>query len=85
MAQAYDVVVFYADRDGANQMAPALAGRLSVAVAVLGTGGGTSASSAAADLSALGCPLVTYERYDDEGFGRATAVRPMQDLGERAP
>ncbi len=75
LAQAYDVVVFHADRDGASQMAPALAGRLSVAVAVLETGGGTSARAALADLNALGCPLVTYERHDgDEGFGRATAV-----------
>jgi Mrp family chromosome partitioning ATPase len=74
LAQAYDVVVFHADRDGADQMAPALAGRLSVAVAVLGARGGTSANSAAADLNALGCPLVTYARHDDEGFGRVTAV-----------
>jgi Mrp family chromosome partitioning ATPase len=75
LAQAYDVVVFHADRDSANQMAPALAGRLSVGVAVLGTGGETSARAALANLNALGCPLVTYERHDgDEGFGRATAV-----------
>jgi hypothetical protein len=74
LAQAYDVVVFHADRDGADQMAPALAGRLSVAVAVLGTRGGTSANSAMADLNALGCPLVTYARHDDEGFGRVPAV-----------
>ncbi len=75
LAQAYDVVVFHGDRDGATEMAAALAGRLSIAVAVLGTGGGTSARSASADLNALGCPLVTYERHDeDEGFGRVTAV-----------
>jgi hypothetical protein len=42
---------------------------------VLGTGGGPSAKAAVADLGALGCPVVPYERHDgDEGFGRAAAV-----------
>lgn len=75
LAQAYDVVVLHGDRDGATQMAPALAGRLSVAVAVLGTGGGAGARAALADLSALGCRVVPYERHDgDESLGRAAAV-----------
>jgi len=75
LAQAYDVVVLHGDRDGATQMAPALAGRLSVALAVLGTGGGAGARAALADLSALGCRVVPYERHDgDESFGRAAAV-----------
>jgi Mrp family chromosome partitioning ATPase len=75
LAQAYDVVVLHGDRDGVAQMSPALSGRLSVAVAVLGTGGGPSAKAAVADLGALGCPVVPYERHDgDEGFGRAAAV-----------
>ena len=75
LAQAYDVVVFHADRDGASEMAAALAARLSIAVVVIGAGGGTSARAASAHLNALGCPLVTYERHDeDEGFSRAAAV-----------
>jgi Mrp family chromosome partitioning ATPase len=75
LAQAYDVVVLHADRDGAAQMLPALAGRLSVTVAVLGTGGGASIKAALADLNALGCPVVPYERHKgDEGFGRAASV-----------
>jgi len=73
LAQAYDVVVLHGDRDGAAQMLPALAGRLSVAVAVLGTKGG--AKAALADLNALGCPVVPYERHEgNEGFGRAAAI-----------
>ena len=75
LAQAYDVVVLHGDRDGAAQMLPALAGRLSVTVAVLGTGGGASTKAALADLNALGCPVVRYERHEGyEGFGRAAAV-----------
>jgi len=75
LAQAYEVVVLHGDRDGAAQMLPALAGRLSVTVAVLGTGGGASTKAALADLNALGCPVVPYERHEgDEGFGRAAVV-----------
>jgi Mrp family chromosome partitioning ATPase len=75
LAQAYDVVVLHGDRDGAAQMLPALAGRLSVTVAVLGTGGGASTKAALADLNALGCPVVPYQRHEgDEGFGRAAPV-----------
>jgi Mrp family chromosome partitioning ATPase len=75
LAQAYDVIVIHGDRDGAAQMLSALAGRLSVAVAVLGTGGGVSTKAALADLGAVGCPVVPYERHDgDEGFGRFAPV-----------
>jgi hypothetical protein len=46
-----------------------------VAVAVLGTGGGVSTKAALADLGAVGCPVVPYERHDgDEGFGRFAPV-----------
>jgi Mrp family chromosome partitioning ATPase len=75
LAQAYDIVALHGDRDGAAQMLPALAGRLSVAVAVLGTGEGPGAKAALTELGVLGCPVVPYHRHGgDEDIGRATAV-----------
>ena len=63
LTQAYDCVVFHADREAVRKLAPALKFELPVVVAVLPSG--TRAGSTKTDLtdfSALGCPVLVYEQ-----------------------